>query len=186
VLERPVGPLRRAGRPYPGASAAATISVEVMRMFNNIVVAIDGSWCSREALPVAIEVAKKFDAKLFVIHVAEHDRGRAAAYVIESPAEQTRLVAEAVKEAHEAGVKARGELVDRAAGHVANAIVDAAAKEGADLIVMGSRGLSDTAGVFLGSVTHRVMQLVDTPVLVARPRRVEAKAAEPALASAKG
>jgi hypothetical protein len=40
--------------------------------------------------------------------------------------------------------------------------------------------------VFLGSVTHRVMQLVDTPVLVARPRRVEAKAAEPALASAKG
>ena len=143
-------------------------------MFSNILVAIDGSWSSREALPIAIEMAKKFDAKLFVIHVAEHDRGRAAAYVIESPAEQTRLVAEAVKQAREAGVKASGELVDRAAGHVANAIVDTAKKEGVDLIVMGSRGLSDTAGVFLGSVTHRVMQLVEVPVVVARPRAMAA------------
>ncbi len=155
-------------------------------MFNKIVVAVDGSWYSREALPVAIEMAKKFDATLFVVHVAEHDRGRAAAYVIESPAEQTRLVAEAVKAAHDAGVKARGELVDRAAGHIASAIVDAATKEGADLIVMGSRGLSDTAGVFLGSVTHKVMQLVEVPVLIARPHRVAAKVAEtePAVAKA--
>jgi nucleotide-binding universal stress UspA family protein len=154
-------------------------------MFNNIVVAVDGSWYSREALPVAIEMAKKFDAKLCVIHVAEHDRGRAAAYVIDSPADQTRLVADAVKQAHDAGIKARGELVDRAAGQVANAIVDAAAKEGADLIVMGSRGLSDTAGVFLGSVTHKVMQLVDMPVLIARPHRSETKPAESAVAASR-
>lgn len=147
-------------------------------MFNNILVAIDGSWYSREALPAAIEVAKKFDAKLFIVHVAEHDRGRAAAYTLESPAEQTRMVAEAVKQAHEAGVSAKGELVDRAAGHVAYAIADAAAEQHADLIVMGSRGLSDAQGVFLGSVTHRVMQLVEIPVLIARPARVEAKAAK--------
>jgi nucleotide-binding universal stress UspA family protein len=155
-------------------------------MFDNIVVAVDGSWYSREALPVAIEMAKKFDAKLCVIHVAEHDRGRAAAYVLESPADQTRLVADAVKQAHDAGVvKARGELVDRAAGHIANAIVEAAAKEGADLIVMGSRGLSDTAGVFLGSVTHKVMQLVEIPVLVARPHRTENTPAESAVAASR-
>lgn len=147
-------------------------------MFNNILVAIDGSWYSREALPTAIEIAKKFDARLFVVHVAEHDRGRAAAYTLESPADQTRMVAEAVKQAHEAGVSAKGELVDRAAGHIAYAIADVAAAQRADLIVMGSRGLSDAQGMFLGSVTHRVMQLAEVPVLIARPAKMaEAKAA---------
>jgi nucleotide-binding universal stress UspA family protein len=155
-----------------------------MHMFKNILVAVDGSWYSREALPVAIVMAKKFDATLLVVHVAEHDRGRAAAYVIESPAEQTKLVADAVKQAHDAGVKARGELVDRAAGHVAGAIADAAARNGAQLIVMGSRGLSDAAGVFLGSVTHKVMQLVEIPVLVARPHGAETQPAEAGLAAA--
>ena len=153
-------------------------------MFNEILVAVDGSWYSREALPKAIAIAKQFDAKLFVVHVAEHDKGRAAAYNIESPAEQTMFVAEAVKQARQAGVDAKGELVDRAAGHVADAIADMAATEGADLIVMGSRGLSDAQSVFLGSVTHRVMQLVDIPVLVARPKR-EAPKAQPELATAK-
>lgn len=144
-------------------------------MFKSILVAIDSSQYSREALPVAIEVAKKFDAKLFVLHVAEHDRGRSAAYTIETPAEQTRLVADAVKQAHDAGVKVSGELVDRAAGHVPFAIRDAAVKEEADLIVMGSRGLSDAQGVFLGSVTHKVMQIAEVPVLIARPAKVVAR-----------
>lgn len=154
-------------------------------MYKTILVAIDGSYYSREALPAAIEIGKKFDAELFIVHVAEHDRGRAAAYTIESPAEQTRLVAEAVKQAHDAGARAKGELIDRAAGHVAAAIADEAAKQDADLIVMGSRGLSDTQGVFLGSVTHRVIQLADVPVLIARPRKAAAKKAEPELAVAK-
>ncbi len=152
-------------------------------MYKTILVAIDGSYYSREALPAAIEIAKKFDAQLFIVHVAEHDRGRAAAYTIESPAEQTRLVAEAVKQAHEAGAKAKGELIDRAAGHVAAAIAEEAMKHEADLIVMGSRGLSDAQGVFLGSVTHRVIQLAEAPVLVTRPHKAAAKKAEPELAA---
>ena len=154
-------------------------------MFNRILVAIDGSHYSRAALPAAIEIAKKFDAKLFILHVAEHDRGRAAAYSLESPAEQTRLVAEAVKEAQAAGVKAKGELVDRAAGHVPFAIADAAREDEADLIVMGSRGLSDAAGMFLGSVTHRVIQLADVPVMIARSKKVQPKAAEPEIAASR-
>jgi nucleotide-binding universal stress UspA family protein len=33
---------------------------------------------------------------------------------------------------------------------------------------MGSRGLSDLRGLMLGSVTHKVIQLSDGPVLIAR------------------
>ena len=140
-------------------------------MFKKILVAIDGSDYSKHALPTAIEVAQKFGAELFIVHIAEHDRGRAAAFTIETPAEATKLVADAVKHARRADVTAHGELLDRAAGHVAPAIAASAAASEVDLIVMGTRGLSDAQGFLLGSVTHRVMQLVDIPVLVARPRK---------------
>jgi nucleotide-binding universal stress UspA family protein len=137
-------------------------------MFEHILVAIDGSAYSQNALPTAIEVAKKFGSDIHVLHVSEHDRGRAAVFSTESPAEATRMVADAVKAVRDAGVTAKGRLVDVAAGHVAKAIVEAAAGHEIDLIVMGSRGLSDIAGLLLGSVTHKVMQLAKVPVLVDR------------------
>ena len=149
-------------------------------MFNKILVAIDGSSYSKDALPVAIEVAQRFGSRLCVLHVAEHDRGRAAAFTVETPAEATQLVADAVKQAKQAGVSARGELLDRAAGHVAPAIAATAAAESIDLIVMGSRGLSEAQGFLLGSVTHKVMQLADMPVLIARAPQPAKR--EPALA----
>lgn len=137
-------------------------------MFKHVLVAVDGSDYSRQALPAAIEMAGKFDADLFVLHVSEHDRGRAAAFTVETPAEATRLVADGVAEARAAGVKAHGELIDKGAGHVAQAIKECAEAHDIDLIVMGSRGLSDAQGFFLGSVTHKVMQQVDIPVLITR------------------
>lgn len=137
-------------------------------MFNHIMVALDGSTYSRRTLPTAIEVAKKFGADLFVLHVSEHDRGRAAVYALESPAEATRLVADAVEKAREAGVKASGEVRDAGAQHTARTIVEVATTRGVDLIVMGSRGLSDVQGFFLGSVTHKVIQTAQIPVLVDR------------------
>jgi nucleotide-binding universal stress UspA family protein len=137
-------------------------------MFKHILVAIDGSTYSQNALPDAIEVAKKFESDVYVLHVSEHDRGRAAVFSVESPAEATKMVADAVKTVREAGISAKGQLADVAAGHVAKAIVEAAADNNIDLIVMGSRGLSDIGGLFLGSVTHKVMQLAAVPVLVHR------------------
>jgi nucleotide-binding universal stress UspA family protein len=137
-------------------------------MFQRILVALDQSDYSQLALPSAIEVAKKFGATIFVLHVVEHDRGRSVAYPTESPAEATQLVYGAVKIARDAGIAAQGELRDVASGHVAKSIVEAAAENRIDLIVMGSRGLSDVQGLLLGSVTHKVMQLAEIAVLVAR------------------
>ena len=48
------------------------------------------------------------------------------------------------------------------------AIADAAAKVGADLIVMGSKGRSRLAGAVLGSVAGSVVHDASCPVLVAR------------------
>jgi nucleotide-binding universal stress UspA family protein len=137
-------------------------------MFKHILVAIDGSPYSQEALPAGIEMAKKFDGEILVLHASEHDRGRAVVYTLETPAGATALVADAVKKLQDAGVAAKGQLVDVAAGHVAKAIVETAEANGIDLIVMGSRGLSDVQGMMLGSVTHKVMQMAVIPVLVVR------------------
>lgn len=137
-------------------------------MFKHIMVALDGSNYSQGTLPTAIELAKKFGSDIFVLHVSEHDRGRAAVYSLESPAQATRLVADAVEKANDAGVKAAGDVRNAPAQHTARTIVEMAAAKGIDLIVMGSRGLSDVQGLFLGSVTHKVIQTAGLPVLVAR------------------
>jgi nucleotide-binding universal stress UspA family protein len=154
-------------------------------MFNHVLVALDGSEYSQTALPTAIEITRKFGASLFVLHVAEHDRGRSVVYSEETPAEATQMVRKAVKVALDAGVAAKGELRDVGGGHVAKAIVETAQANDIDLIVMGSRGLSDIEGLLLGSVTHKVMQLTHVSVLVARgPLPVKAAVKQPSFATA--
>lgn len=153
-------------------------------MFKRILVAIDASEYTRQVIPTAIDVALKFSSSVFVLHVGEHDRGRAAVYSVEAPADATRLVADAVQAFRAAGVAAKGEVHDVAAGHVAKNIIETADEEGSDLIVMGSRGLSDVQGLLLGSVTHKVLQLSQVCVLVARgPVRVKVSEPKPMAAA---
>jgi nucleotide-binding universal stress UspA family protein len=53
-------------------------------------------------------------------------------------------------------------------GNPANKLIAAAEDNKVDLIVMGSRGLTDLEGLFIGSVTHSVLQNTCCPVLIAR------------------
>ena len=135
-------------------------------MFKQILVAIDGSTYSNEALPSAMEVARNFDSEILVLHVSEHDRGRAVVFSTETPAAATAMVADAVRKVRDAGITAKGQLCDVAAGHVAKAIIETAEANGSDLIVMGSRGLSDVQALMLGSVSHKIMEKAGVPVLV--------------------
>jgi nucleotide-binding universal stress UspA family protein len=50
-------------------------------------------------------------------------------------------------------------------GGPARSIADVAKETGADLIVVGTRGHSALAGVFLGSVTLKLLHLAGCPVL---------------------
>jgi nucleotide-binding universal stress UspA family protein len=151
-------------------------------MFSKILVAVDASEYSLRVVPTALEVAGKFHSNVFVLHVLEHDRGHAAVFSTESLSDATQLVFDAVKVMRDAGVAADGKVSDVAVGHVAKNIVETAAEMKADLIIMGSRGLSDIQGILLGSVTHKVLQLAQIAVLVARgPIPVKSEAREGAL-----
>ena len=68
--------------------------------------------------------------------------------------------------AAERGVKeVKGVVTD---GDPAKAILDCAKIEGADLIVIGSRGLGDLKGLLVGSVSHKVCQLADCTCITVR------------------
>ncbi|MGI6453313.1 MAG: universal stress protein [Syntrophomonadaceae bacterium] len=56
-------------------------------------------------------------------------------------------------------------------GPPAETICKYAAKNGVDLIVIGSRGLNTFSGLLLGSVSHRVIHYANCPVLLVKPYR---------------
>jgi len=155
-------------------------------MFDRILIAVDGSPYSEPAVSAAVEIATKFNSQVFVLHVREHDRGRAGAFPMETPQDALELVSDTVKTLRAAGVTATGEVHGEVAGYAAKDIVDTAKKQAADLIVMGSRGLSDIAGLFVGSVTHKVLQLAHIPVLVVRPPEAPVEKLEPVAAATLG
>jgi len=126
-------------------------------MFDRILIAVDGSPYSAPAVSAATEIATKFNSHAFVLHVREHDRGRAGAFPLETPQEALDLVSATVKTLRAAGITAMGDAHGAVAGQAAKDIVDTARSQGVDLIVMGSRGLSEIAGLFVGSVTHKVL-----------------------------
>lgn len=137
-------------------------------MFEKVLVAVDGSPHARTAIPAAVDIARKSGGEIVVLHVREHSVIRGQDWDMESGQEAQAIVDEACREIETSGVKARTAVVRSVAGYVPRAILEAADENGADLIVLGSRGRSDLQGLLLGSVTHKVIQLSHRPVLVTR------------------
>jgi nucleotide-binding universal stress UspA family protein len=86
----------------------------------------------------------------------------------ESGAEAEGAVTSAVDSLTQAGIRAYGVVRDTIFGHAAREIIEDAREHDAGVIVMGSRGRSDLAGLVLGSTAHKVIHLADRPVLVVR------------------
>ncbi|HEX9716655.1 MAG TPA: universal stress protein [Actinomycetota bacterium] len=137
-------------------------------MFERILLAADGSVSSRKAADVAADIGKKYGAEVLVFHVLERQITELGAYDVEQPDEASDFVDEIVRTLKDAGVSARGEVETAPKGRVPRAIVEAAKEQGAGLIVMGSRGLSEWEELFLGSVTDRVLHLAECPVFIVR------------------
>lgn len=150
-------------------------------MYTNILVAIDGSDHATRAVAAAADLATRYGARLALIHVMRHanlrilEQDLAALEANEDITFSKRDLLELVgrdvlnnAELHARELGVADLVTETAEGHPAEAIVEYAGKLGADLIVMGSRGLSDLPGLLLGSVSHKVIHLTDVPVLVVR------------------
>jgi len=137
------------------------------------VVAYDGSDHAIKALNTAIELAKAFSCKLDVVEVVDTAAllGMGFAPIPSEVIAQIynkaqNDVEQAKKKAQEAGVKdVTSQVLE---GDPATSLIEYASKNGADLIVMGSRGLSTFKRLVLGSVSSKVVQESRVPVLVVK------------------
>ncbi len=137
-------------------------------MFDRILLAVDGSAHAKKATRVASDLAKNAGSQVLVVHVWELAGGRGGIVSMEAPDEATELVNEVTQELEQDGVKARGKVRLAPTGRTAKDILDEAKSYDASLIVMGTRGLTDFAGLLLGSVAHKVIHHAECPVLVVR------------------
>ena len=139
-------------------------------MYEKILVAVDHSEVSARALEAARGLASLAHGEVWVLHLREREMmGKTGMLTsAESSDEATAEVSAAVEQLTNAGIKAHAVVRDTVFGYAAREIVSDAAGLGADVIVMGSRGRGDLAGLVLGSTAHKVIHLADRPVLVVR------------------
>ena len=139
------------------------------RRIQRILLATDLAPASERAAVEAIGLARDLRADLLIVSVIDGDR--------ETPGEPPRermdrrraareLAAQAlVARGRRAGVKASFLVWE---GEPGPAIVEAAVAEGADLVVVGSRGRNRIERFVLGSVSDHVVRHADSPVLIVR------------------
>jgi nucleotide-binding universal stress UspA family protein len=150
---------------------------EDVKTFDRILLATDFSEASDGALEEAIRLAKESGAILIVTHAFQVPPSTTVSYV---PANVFQEYEGALRAAasdrlsglldriRSQGVEARLLLVE---GFADEEIVEAAAREKADLVVIGTHGRQGVARFFLGSVAARVVATCPCPVLTVRPSR---------------
>jgi nucleotide-binding universal stress UspA family protein len=139
-------------------------------MYGKILVAVDQSPVAGQVLAAARELAQLSGGEVRVLHLREREvmGGRGGVLGYETGEEARATAGQAVAALAEAGIKVSGEARNTPFGHAAREIIGEARDFGAEVIVMGSRGHGDLAGLVLGSTAHKVIHLADRPVLVVR------------------
>ena len=142
-------------------------------MFSRILVAVDNSSCGDRALSQAIELAKRYDATLIILHVilrrlytvtpSEAGVLATTVFVKEMENEGKIIISRAEETAKNSGADYVCKLLP---GVPADEILKTAQQEKVDLIVLGSRGLTEVKAFLLGSVSDRVNHHSKCPVLI--------------------
>ena len=144
-------------------------------MFKRILVPIDGSRYSSRAIAAAADMAKHFDASVYLLHVIRNmslpkeimamirdgEVTQSRSEILEESAEI--ILENALEKLQEAGISGaeRAYLI----GDEASMVADYAEQNGIDLIVLGHRGLNP-GGELLGSVARKVLNTTDITCLV--------------------
>lgn len=139
------------------------------KRFERILLATDGSEAAQAAVDATIAIAKSPTAKVRVAHVWNLEvHHRHGFWDVEMRHEAERLVDVTVERLLKAGVIAEREIDRADSKHVAAAIALSARDFKADLVVLGSRGLSNWQSMTRHSVSHELLCAVDCPLLIVR------------------
>ncbi len=145
-------------------------------MFGRIVVGTDGSETASEAVKQAADLAKQIGAELDIVSAfepvpkarlreEETDAPADIAHTISPNEDVEALLAEAANGVEDQGVKAN---TFARQGDPADAILDVAEENKADLLVVGNKGMSGAKRFLLGSVPNKVSHHAPCSVLIVR------------------
>lgn len=168
-------------------------------MFQQVLVAVDGSPTSTRGLKAAIGLASDQHASLTILHVIDDtagvsyvgDMGYIPANFVDTLLEDLRkngrrVLAKAESTARDGGVEAKSLMVETKGRTVADTIVNQARKARADVIVLGTHGRRGLRRVLMGSDAEAVLREARVPVLLVRaPEGSRAAPAEPRTKAAK-
>jgi nucleotide-binding universal stress UspA family protein len=140
--------------------------------FSKIMVAIDGSKSSLNAADFAISLVKRDNAELTLLTVIHTALGLGHAGKPEEWHKNERMRAQELfqkikKEAQNLNITCKENIIETHMS-VDGAIVNYAEEQNADLIVIGTSGMSDFRKMLLGSVVTGVVRYSTCPVLVVK------------------
>ena len=130
-------------------------------MFENILVAVDGSKHSDAAFDVAMDIPQKYGSQVFVLHVFQGETGPGT---LVSPGfeDDMRAIGQQILDSYDAKVKERRNSLQKNVrmllemGDAAQKIMEIASEINCGLVLIGSRGRGGFKELLLGSVSHKV------------------------------
>lgn len=142
-------------------------------MFKEILLPTDGSQGVEEAINCAVSIARKYDARIHVLHVVESPslKEYGAFFALPEMMKElrqagTEIVSKTVQFAHDSGFdNISSDLAD---GYPGEEIIRYMKEHQIDLIVMGTHGRRGINRVVLGSIAEEIVRRSEVPVLTIR------------------
>ncbi|MDI3341797.1 MAG: universal stress protein [Sphaerobacter sp.] len=149
--------------------------------FRRILVPLDGSAYAEAALPVAVQLARAFDAELVLVRVAETSQiyrtltptapTPIAVETLDEIAAQVRSEArsylhQVAERLQREGVRVQSEVLE---GFPTEQLLAYERDQTVDLVVMATHGRSGVSRLVFGSVAERILRLGQTPVMMVKP-----------------
>jgi nucleotide-binding universal stress UspA family protein len=136
----------------------------------NILFATDFSQVADAAAPIAIQIARRYGAKVYGVHVNQFEN-----YALTSPEAWSAMAQAAEKEAKEHNQHLEEQIngveheVVIAEGNISEVISNLIQQKEIDLVVLGTRGRKGLGKALLGSVAEQILRQASCPVLTVGP-----------------
>ena len=168
---------RGAARNVDRCQGPRTAARQTGRMYQRILVPIDGSTTARRGLAEAIRLAQRSGGRLRLLHVMDDvayaigvgsAKEYAGSVVPRMHGVADELLSKARGEAEAAGVEAEVAMRDGLNGAVCDIVAAEARQWPADIIVLGTHGLRGVKRLLMGSDAEGVLRIAPVPVLLVR------------------
>ncbi len=144
-----------------------------MPPFHKILVPVDGSSTSSQALDYALQLARDNHSQVRAMHAID-ELGYLSGYeysgelMATARKNATEVLQKAVVAAQAQGVPLDTHLIDQPGQRLGQTVADEAANWGADLVVVGTHGRRGVGRVLLGSGAEQIVRMAPVAVLTVR------------------